>query len=64
MTVHVPLLKPIIEGAAEGDTVFFIQGWPDDHTLWDEQVERLRDRYRCVRVEGGDRPRSRGISCG
>jgi pimeloyl-ACP methyl ester carboxylesterase len=46
-----PLLKPLIEGEAEGQTLFFIQGWPDDHTLWDDQVARLRDRYRCVRVD-------------
>jgi pimeloyl-ACP methyl ester carboxylesterase len=31
--------------------LFFVQGWPDDHTLWDECVAALRDRYRCVRVD-------------
>lgn len=51
MMAHVPRLEPIVEGATEGDTLFFIQGWPDDHTLWDEQVAFLRDRFRCVRVD-------------
>jgi pimeloyl-ACP methyl ester carboxylesterase len=54
-----PRLKPIVEGAAGGDTLFFVQGWPDDPTLWDELVDALSDRYRCVRVvlpnyEGGE----------
>lgn len=48
---RVPVLTPIIEGLPEGETLFFIQGWPDDHTLWDEQVAFLRDHYRCVRVD-------------
>lgn len=51
MATHVPALRPIIEGTSKGDTLFFIQGWPDDHTLWNEQVATLRDRYRCVRVD-------------
>lgn len=46
-----PHLKPLIEGPADGPTLFFVQGWPDDYTLWDEQVAFLRDRYRCVRVD-------------
>lgn len=51
MTTHVPRLIPIVEGQSGGDTLFFIQGWPDDHTMWDEQVAFVRDRYRCVRVD-------------
>ena len=46
-----PLLRPQIDGPAEGELLLFIQGWPDDHTLWDELVAALRDRYRCVRVD-------------
>jgi cis-3-alkyl-4-acyloxetan-2-one decarboxylase len=45
-----PRLEPHIEGAADGPMLFFVQGWPDDLTLWDEFVSVLRDRYRCVRV--------------
>lgn len=45
-----PRLEPRIEGSADGPTLFFVQGWPDDLTLWDELVAVLRDRYRCARV--------------
>jgi pimeloyl-ACP methyl ester carboxylesterase len=44
-------LRPQVEGNATGETLFFVQGWPDDHTLWNDQVAALRDRYRCVRVD-------------
>lgn len=44
-------LKPIIEGNDAGHTLLFVQGWPDDSSLWDAQVARLSARYRCVRVD-------------
>lgn len=47
MTLH---LTPRIEGASHGHTVFFIQGWPDDASIWDEAVAALSGSYRCVRV--------------
>lgn len=40
----------MIEGPDGGETLVFIQGWPDDATLWDEQVASLATRYRCVRT--------------
>jgi cis-3-alkyl-4-acyloxetan-2-one decarboxylase len=43
-------LEAQVEGIGEGETLVFVQGWPDDATLWDEHVARLADRYRCVRV--------------
>ncbi len=43
-------LTPIIEGNDSGQTIVFIQGWPDDASLWDSAVLALRDQYRCVRV--------------
>lgn len=43
-------LTPLIEGRQDGPTLFFIQGWPDDVSVWDTQVAALKDRYRCVRV--------------
>lgn len=43
-------LDPIIEGNDRGETIVFLQGWPDDVSLWDEAVATLSDRYRCVRV--------------
>ena len=47
MALH---LTPIVEGNASGETIVFIQGWPDDASLWDQTVAALRDTYRCVRV--------------
>ena len=40
-----------IEGDDAGHTLVFVQGWPDDSSLWDEQIARLAPRYRCVRVD-------------
>jgi pimeloyl-ACP methyl ester carboxylesterase len=52
-------LTPIVEGNDAGETIVFIQGWPDDASLWDAAVAALRDQYRCVRMTlpnyGGDR---------
>jgi pimeloyl-ACP methyl ester carboxylesterase len=43
-------LNPIIDGDEAGETLVFVQGWPDDASLWESQVEALADRYRCVRI--------------
>lgn len=43
-------LTPRIEGNPEGHTLLFIQGWPDDASVWDETVAALAGTYRCVRV--------------
>lgn len=43
-------LDPSIEGNESGDTLVFVQGWPDDASLWDPQVAALSERYRCVRI--------------
>jgi len=43
-------LDPIIEGNVSGETLVFVQGWPDDASLWDRLVGILSARYRCVRV--------------
>jgi pimeloyl-ACP methyl ester carboxylesterase len=55
----VPHLTPVVDGNQAGETIVFIQGWPDDMSLWDSSVAALRDTYRCVRVNlpnyGGDR---------
>lgn len=45
-----PHLEPIVSGNASGETILFLQGWPDDASLWDEAVAALGARYRCVRV--------------
>ena len=43
-------LDPIIDGNERGPTIVFVQGWPDDASLWDETVDALGATYRCVRV--------------
>jgi pimeloyl-ACP methyl ester carboxylesterase len=59
-------LSPIVEGDEAGATIVFLQGWPDDASLWREAVSALRDRYRCVRVTlpnyGGERTARWGYS--
>lgn len=56
---------PIVDGSGD-ETIVFIQGWPDDASLWDPAVAALRDRYRCVRLTlpnyGGDRTSRWGYS--
>lgn len=47
MSLH---LDPIIDGNESGETLVFIQGWPDDASLWDDVVSALGAKYRCVRV--------------
>lgn len=39
-----------VNGPDTGETLVFIQGWPDDATLWDAHVASLADRFRCVRT--------------
>lgn len=39
-----------IEGNANGPTLVFIHGWPDDDSLWRKQVAALGDDFRCVLV--------------
>lgn len=39
-----------IEGNADGPTLVFIHGWPDDDSLWRKQVAGLGDEFRCVLV--------------
>ena len=43
-------LDAIVEGPDSGETLVFLQGWPDDATLWDVHVASLSARYRCVRT--------------
>lgn len=43
-------LTPTIDGNPNGETIVFIQGWPDTPSLWDEAVRAASSTYRCVRV--------------
>jgi pimeloyl-ACP methyl ester carboxylesterase len=40
----------VIEGNIDGPTVVFIHGWPDDASLWRNQIPVLGGTYRCVLV--------------
>jgi cis-3-alkyl-4-acyloxetan-2-one decarboxylase len=48
---NVPHLTPRIEGPVDAPMLVFVQGWPDDMSVWDELVAALRPSYRCVRVD-------------
>ena len=37
----------LIEGDG-AETIIMVHGWPDTYRLWDAQVERFKERYRCV----------------
>ena len=39
---------PAVAGLPE--QLFFIHGWPDNHRMWDAQVEQLSLKYRCVTI--------------
>jgi pimeloyl-ACP methyl ester carboxylesterase len=45
-----PSCEYVIEGQADGPTLVFVHGWPDNASLWRKQVAALGDRYRCVLV--------------
>ena len=42
--------EPIFDGPAGAETILFVQGWPDDASIWDGAVAALSGSYRCVRV--------------
>lgn len=43
-------LTPTIDGNDAGPTILFLQGWPDDASLWDEAVAVLGKTHRCARI--------------
>jgi len=45
---ELPTCEYVIEGNADGPTLVFIHGWPDDASLWRRQVAALAAGYRCV----------------
>lgn len=44
------ILPHQIRGKLDGETLFFLHGWPDDGRLWDTTVEVVGRDYRCVTV--------------
>lgn len=45
---ELPVCEFIIEGNPDGPTLVFIHGWPDDASLWRNQVAHLSSRFRCA----------------
>ena len=39
-----------LEGEGHDKTIVFVHGWPDDGTLWSNQVEVLKTHFRCICV--------------
>ena len=50
MTARAKTCPYTIEGIAAGPIAFFIHGWPDDASLWRNQIPALCKQYRCVLV--------------
>ncbi|TKB57258.1 alpha/beta fold hydrolase [Ferrimonas aestuarii] len=46
--IYVGEMEVHLEGSGD-ETVVMIHGWPDNHTLWDPQVEMLKGHFRCAR---------------
>ena len=44
-------LRYSLEGAQHKPCAVFLHGWPDDRSLWREQVAVFRDNYHCVLLE-------------
>ncbi len=43
-------LEYTVYGAEHERTIVFVHGWPDDASMWSEQIEGLQDSYRCIAV--------------
>ncbi len=49
----------VFDYVSTGPTMVFVHGFPDDHTVWQAVIDRLRDRFRCVAYDvrgAGDSP--------
>ncbi len=50
---HISLYYELV-GPAEGEPVVFLSGLTGDHNNWTLQVNRLKDRYRCLTLDWRD----------
>jgi pimeloyl-ACP methyl ester carboxylesterase len=41
-------LKVFIEGDSKNQAIIFIHGFPYDHTMWDSQIDALKEKYFCI----------------
>ncbi len=44
-------LSVFTDGNKNNQAIIFIHGFPYDHTMWDSQVEVLKEKYFCVRYD-------------
>lgn len=44
-------LKVYLEGDRENKSIIFLHGFPYDHTMWDQQINFLKNKYFCVRYD-------------
>ena len=57
---HIDGVDVFVEGSGS-EAIVMLHGWPDTYRLWDDQVEHLKARHRCIRftLPGFDLPGSR-----
>ena len=41
-------LKVFIEGNSKNQAIIFVHGFPYDHTMWNNQIEVLKENYYCI----------------
>ena len=44
------VMKTVIDGNPNNPIMLFIHGYPDDQTIWSEQIAYFKDRFYCLRV--------------
>lgn len=48
METSINSLKVFTSGRKENPSIIFVHGFPFDHSMWNNQVEELKDKYFCV----------------
>ena len=48
METSINSLKVFTSGEKENPSIIFVHGFPFDHSMWNHQVEALKDKYFCV----------------
>ena len=48
MNLNINNLSVFTTGGKENTQILFIHGFPFDHYMWDEQVEKFKNNYYCV----------------
>lgn len=48
MEIIINDLRVFLEGDNKNKSIIFLHGFPYDHTMWDEQVNFLKDKFYCV----------------